>query len=142
MKLLAGKKKMASNAFTKEDLDIDVSDINIQGVDAELGCSLCGEEIDLYIGALRNFAEKAHVSIDKISGVTEETLHAYTVAVHGLKNSFAIIGAEEMRARALYLEVKSKSNDISTVLACNEGFVLDAKKIVNDIQNWLNDTLK
>jgi hypothetical protein len=122
-----------------ERCDIEIKDINIHGIDAEHGCSLCGDEVDLYIGALRNFAEKAHVSIDKIASVSNETLHTYSVAVHGLKNSFAIIGAEDMRARALFLEVKSKNDDISTVLANNESFIFDAKQLVQDIQSWLHD---
>ena len=42
-------------------LDIDASDIDIPGIDAELGSDLYDGEMDIYISALRSFA--AHIPV-------------------------------------------------------------------------------
>ena len=121
-----------------EFLDIDASDIDIPGVDAKLGSDIYDGEMDIYVGALRSFATHIPAALDNLSHVSEETLHNYVTTVHGLKGSCAGIGAEDIRERAYDLEMKAKAGDLSGVLALNERLVEDAKKLVGDIQAWLD----
>ena len=118
--------------------DIDASDIDIPGIDAELGSDIYGGEMDIYIGALRSFAANIPAAVDKLNHVSEETLHLYATTVHGLKGSCATIGAEEIRERAYDLEIKAKAGDVSGILALNEGLVDDVKKLIGDIQACLD----
>ena len=118
--------------------DIDASDIDIPGVDAELGSDLYDGEMDIYIAALRSFATHIPAALDNLSHVSEETLHEYATNVHGLKGSCAGIGAESIRERAYDLETKAKDNDLSGVLALNKGLIEDTEKLVSDIQAWLD----
>ena len=122
------------NDFT----DIDASDINIPGVDAVLGSDIYDGEMDIYIGALQSFVTHIPAALDKLSHVSEETLHNYETAVHGLKGSCAGIGAEDIKERAYDLETKAKAGDLSGILTLNEGLIEDAKKLVSGIQAWLD----
>ena len=121
-----------------DENDVPVSEIKIPGVDAELGSDLYGGEMDIYIGALRSFATYMPAAINRLIHVSEETLHEYAITVHGLKGSCAGIGAEDIKERAYDLEMKAKAGDLSGVLALNEELIKDAKKLVTDIQAWLD----
>jgi HPt (histidine-containing phosphotransfer) domain-containing protein len=121
--------------------DIDISDIVIPGVDAELGNSLCGGELDIFVSALKSFVNNVPDALEKLRSVSAETLPKYATAVHGLKGTCACIGAEELRKKALDLEMKSKAGDLNGVLALNETLVKETEKLVKDIQIWLNKNL-
>jgi HPt (histidine-containing phosphotransfer) domain-containing protein len=118
--------------------DIDVSDVVIPGVDAELGNSLCGGELDMFVAALKSFASNVPDALEKLSNVSAETLSRYATAVHGLKGTCACIGAEELRKKAYDLEMKSKAGDLNGILAHNESFLKEMEKLVKDIKTWLN----
>jgi HPt (histidine-containing phosphotransfer) domain-containing protein len=126
------------NNFHDEIPDIDISDIVIPGVDAELGSSLCGGELDIFITGLRWFAANIPVAIERLRTVSAETLPLYATNVHGLKSSCAIIGAEEVRKKAYDLEMKSKAGDLGGVLAHNGTLLKETEQLIKDIQAWLN----
>jgi HPt (histidine-containing phosphotransfer) domain-containing protein len=119
--------------------NISVHDINIAEIDAELGCSLYDYEMDIYISVLRSFVNNVQLPINKLKNFSEEELKEYTIAAHSLKSSFAIIGAERMRIRALELETKSKEGDIEGILKLNGGFIKDTEVLANDISAWLKN---
>jgi HPt (histidine-containing phosphotransfer) domain-containing protein len=121
-----------------EDTEIDVSDITIPGLDAELGGSLYGGEMDIYLSVLRSFATHTPAAISSLRTVSAETLSAYATNVHGLKGSCSSIGAESLREKAYDLEIKSKANDLAAVLAENEALITEAEQLVKDIQAWLD----
>jgi HPt (histidine-containing phosphotransfer) domain-containing protein len=120
-----------------DEIEIDVSDIVIPGVDAEAGSFLYGGEMDIYLSVLRSFAGSIPVAIEKLRTVSAETLPQYATVVHGLKGSCASIGAEGVREKAYNLEMKSKEGDLDFVLARNGALVKEAEQLVKDIQAWL-----
>jgi HPt (histidine-containing phosphotransfer) domain-containing protein len=122
--------------------DIDVSDINIPGIDVESIDSLYSGEMDIYIPVLQSFVSSIPDAIDRLRNVSEETLREYAVTVHGLKGSCANIGANIIKDKAYALEMKSKAGDLAGVLAQNDELVKDSEKLINDIQAWLAGLLK
>jgi HPt (histidine-containing phosphotransfer) domain-containing protein len=125
-------------AITEDNiLEINVSDINIPGLDANMGSSLYGGEMDIYVSILRSFISNIPGTIEKLRNVSEETLPQYATAVHGLKGSCASIGAELTREKAFDMEKKAKAGDLAGVLALNENLLNEAEQLVNDIQAWL-----
>ena len=118
--------------------EIDVSDINIPGVDAEVGSALYGEEMDIYIPVMQSFVDNIPAAVNKLRGVTEATLKEYATAVHGLKGSCAGIGAETVRAMAYDLEMKSKAGDLAGVVAQNDALIALTEKLIFDLKTWLD----
>jgi HPt (histidine-containing phosphotransfer) domain-containing protein len=125
-------------SISDDDSDIDVSDINIPGVDAELGSSLYGGEMDIYISILRSFTANIPGTLEKLKNVSEETLPQYATAVHGLKGSCSSIAAEQVKEKAFDLEKKAKAGDLSGVLALNEDLLKETEQLVNNILAWLD----
>jgi HPt (histidine-containing phosphotransfer) domain-containing protein len=121
-----------------EDPEIDVSDINIPGVDAELGSSLYGGEMDIYVAVLRSFTVNIPTTIEKLRNVSSETIAQYATAVHGLKGSCASIAAEAARENAYDLEKKAKAGDLAGVLAKNDALLKETEQLVKDIIAWLD----
>ena len=125
--------KMCGNDVT----DIDVSDINIPGIDAEAGASLYSDELDIYIAAIKSFSANIPKTLGKMRNVSGETLNQYNIIVHGLKSSCASIGAEDLRERAFDLEMKSRAGDLEGVSALNEGLIKDTEELLTGIDEWL-----
>jgi HPt (histidine-containing phosphotransfer) domain-containing protein len=121
-----------------ENPEIDVSDINIPGVDAGLGSSLYGGEMDIYMAVLRSFTANIPETINKLKNVSEETLPQYATVVHGLKGSCASIAAELIKEKAYDLEKKAKAGDLGGVLAQNETLLKETEQLVKDILAWLD----
>ena len=117
-----------------QDIELDV---NIPGIDGEFGLSLYGWEADMYLSALRSFAANVPAVLDKIRDVSEETLPAYEVEVHGIKGTSSSIGAESVREKAATLEKLSKAGDISGVLEKNGEMLAETEKLIADIREWL-----
>jgi hypothetical protein len=61
----------------------------------------------------------------------------YTIKIHGLKGTCAIIGAETVRATALNLEKMAKAGDLDGVLAKNDKLIKGTETLVANIQAWL-----
>jgi HPt (histidine-containing phosphotransfer) domain-containing protein len=127
----------SEDTFDDDAPEIDVSDINISGVDAEMGSSLYGGEMDIYLSVLQSFVTHTPAAIDSLRAVSAATLPAYATNVHGLKGSCASIGAESVREKAYYLEMRSKANDLEEVLSKNEALITEAEQLVKNIQAWL-----
>ena len=113
--------------------------LKIPGIDEEAGLSLYGEDMDIYLSALHSYAANVPTAIDKLRGVSAETLPAYAVTVHGLKGTSASIGAERLREKALILEKLSKAGDFHGVEELNADLIRDSERLVADIKKWLDD---
>ena len=111
--------------------------IEIPGIMTERGLALCDDDIDIYIRSLELFAANVPLALDKMAGLTKETLKVYAINVHGLKGVSEYIGAEETRVAAKHLEALAKAGDYSGVLSLNEDFIKKTEIIVENIQNWL-----
>ena len=111
--------------------------INISGVDTEKGLSLYGNELDIYLPVLHSFISNVPDVLDKLRTVSEETLPAYAINVHGLKGICAGIGAETTREAALNLEKMAKAGDLQGILAKNDILIKEAENIIANIKAWL-----
>ncbi|MCL2815662.1 MAG: transporter substrate-binding domain-containing protein [Oscillospiraceae bacterium] len=95
-------------AGEKEEEPIEISDLNIQGLNTEKGMALFGWDEEFYLMALRSYVENAPAVIDKIRSVTKETLNDYAVNIHGLKSISANIGAEITSNQAKTITVSTQ----------------------------------
>jgi hypothetical protein len=111
--------------------------LNIDGIEAELGCSLYDYDMEMYADVLKSFVNNIMPPLDNLRNINIENINDYTIVLHSIKCSFAIIGAEKMRERALELEMKLKSGDLPGVLNLKDGFIKDAKTLVHDLNAWL-----
>jgi PAS domain S-box-containing protein len=119
--------------------DGESSVIEIQGVDTKKGLSLYAGETKVYLPLLRSYIANTPVILDKLRNVSEQTLPAYVISVHGLKGTSAGIGAEKLREAAFELEKMSRAGDLQGVLAKNDKLIADAEIIVADIKAWLDE---
>ena len=113
------------------------TEISISGVNTEIGLSLYGDDMELYVDVLRSYVLNTPAVLDRIREVSEETLKDYAINVHGIKSISANIGAEETRKAALNLETMAKAGDFSGVLAQNYNFIKDTEKILANVKTWL-----
>ena len=111
--------------------------IEIPGVDSASGLDLCDGNMNIYINSLRLYASSIPVSLEKMKGVSRETLEDYGIIVHSVKSMSQYIGAEEARKTAKQLEALAKGGDLAGVLAQNEAFIQYAQTIVASVRNWL-----
>jgi HPt (histidine-containing phosphotransfer) domain-containing protein len=111
--------------------------IEIPGLDTAGGLDLCDGDMNIYLNALRLYVSSIPVSLEKMKGVSPETLADYTITVHSVKSMSQYIGAEEARKTAKELEALAKSGDWAGVLAQNEPFIQYAQGIVAGVQGWL-----
>jgi len=111
--------------------------IEIPGIDAKKGLSLYAGDAKIYLSLLRSYAANTPGILDKLRSVSTENLPAYVITVHGLKGASAGIGAEGIREAAFELENKSRAGDLQGVLAKNDKLTADAKVLVANIKEWL-----
>ena len=111
--------------------------IEIPEVDASSGLDLCDGNMNIYLNALRLYVSNIPADLQKMRGVSRETLADYSVTVHSVKSMSEYIGAEEARKTAKQLEVMAKGGDWDGVLAQNETFIKYAQNIVDNVRSWL-----
>jgi len=111
--------------------------IEIAEVDVNSGLELCDGNTEIYLNSLRLYVSSTPVALEKMRGVSQETLSSYGVTVHGVKSMSHYIGAEEARKTAKELEAMAKGNDLAGVLAKNEAFIKYSEKIVANVREWL-----
>jgi DNA-binding response OmpR family regulator len=117
---------------------IDVDSFRVKGLDISTGIMLSG-------GNVRNYAQTLEVfyqdNIRKARELNEclqnGDLKLYSIHVHALKSTTALIGAERMSVRAEALEFASHEGDLDYILMNNEAFITDLDALLNDIQEAL-----
>jgi hypothetical protein len=75
--------------------------------------------------------------LERLRCVTEQTLHGYAVAVHGIKGSSQGICADAIGLDAKRLEQSAKDGDFGFVNENNEGFIKDVEQLINNISEKL-----
>ena len=113
--------------------------IKIPEVDSAYGLDLCDGDFNIYLRSLRLYVSNIPSALDKLSGVTEQTLKDYTVNVHGIKGMSEYIGALEAKETAKQLEDISKRGDFDGIKAQNDSFIKLIKNLVNNIKIWLDE---
>ena len=109
----------------------------ISGVNMKRGLGICDGSLDIYVDVLRNYVIDMHEALEKMKNVSEETLGAYAINLHGVKGISDAIGAEEAKNTALFLEEMADRGDLAGVLAKNTAFMKYAENLVGGIQAWL-----
>jgi CheY-like chemotaxis protein len=112
-------------------------EVNISGVNSTLGLSLYEDDMDMYLSILQSFVDNTPTEIEKLYNVSEETLADYAIDIHTMKGVSASIGAKSLSQKAKKLEKMAKEGDLKGVLAENEDFIKEAVKLVDDVQEWL-----
>jgi len=111
--------------------------IGIPGVDEANFNNLFDGDEDLYKAVLTTFAENMPVSLAKLANPTKETLEDYRIRVHALKGACANICAEDLREKALYLEMKAKGGDLTGVQAGNGALIKEVEEMIEKVKAWL-----
>ena len=126
----------------KYQSEIDIEDIHIDGVDAAIGCALYYDDVDMYFMILRSFVNNTPEVIDQIEEVSMDHMTDYQLRIHGIKSVCAMIGAEEIRARAYELELYAKDKNLEEILKRNPSFIQDIRDLVSRIQEWLAEIIE
>jgi len=121
-----------------EEEAVEDKKIEIPGINAKYGLSLYDGDRELFVDVIESYLENAPTELEKLHGVTEDTLSAYAIDIHTMKGGSAGIGARELADRAAKLEAMAKAGDLSGVLSGNESFISDAETLVADIKAWFD----
>ena len=109
----------------------------IAGIDYAGGVKRMGNREAAYIRVLTSYSANMPTLLAKIRGFTGQNLADYIITVHGIKGSSYGICADEVGKQAEALEMAGKSGDIETILAMNDGFILQTEKLVADISRYV-----
>jgi CheY-like chemotaxis protein/nitrogen-specific signal transduction histidine kinase len=110
----------------------------VEGVDFSAGAERYEGE-NAYLQILRSFMTHTPELLEKMRGVSEETLAGYAITVHGLKGASYGICAEALARQAQVLESAAKAGDFETVRAENGVFIKAAEAILSALRDLLND---
>jgi len=111
--------------------------VEIPGLDTASGLDLCDNDMNIYLNALRLYVSSIPESLEKMRGLSPETLADYVIIAHSVKSMSQYIGAEEVRKTAKKLESLAKDGNLTAVLAQNEAFIHYVQDIVAGVQSWL-----
>lgn len=96
----------------EEDGQQDLSDWQMAGIDVEAGMSFSGNDKDLYLEVLTDFADSIEERADQIERAVEEgDFNVYIMGVHSLKSSARYLGAVAVADLAQALEANAKRGD-------------------------------
>ena len=113
--------------------------IEIKGIDVEEGISYTGGEIKYYIETLVEFYKDGLKKIQEIEMCLKNgDLHLYTIYVHALKGTAAIIGAKELSKTAKTLEMAGEKKDTEFIEAHNGEFLMSLESLLNDIKGEIS----
>jgi signal transduction histidine kinase/DNA-binding response OmpR family regulator len=132
------KKGIMSPNEKEEGKDMEVTELDIPGVNAARVEELYGGNMKIYLPVLRSYLSVIPGELEKMSHVTQETLPDYVVKVHGVKSTSDSIGAERAHDMALELEMAGKAGDLATVTAKNEDLIKYVKNLLVYIKEWLS----
>jgi PAS domain S-box-containing protein len=111
----------------------------IPGVNMRLGRSLYEDDEEMFIDILQSYADNVPAELEKLHGVTEETLRDYAIDIHTVKGASSSIGAKEIAERAKAMEAMAKAGDLAGVAEVNEQFIKDAEALVENVKKWLSE---
>ncbi|MDR2401730.1 MAG: response regulator [Deferribacteraceae bacterium] len=119
------------------------ANINIAGINADIGISRTGGEEKGYFKILKLFCDDAEARIPELQRfLSEKDLRNYTVNVHALKSAAASIGASELSKFAAKLEDAGKSEDISLIEAETPAFLSELAELKSAITVFLKEKVK
>jgi signal transduction histidine kinase/DNA-binding response OmpR family regulator len=110
---------------------------SIPGIDYATGLKRMGSREAAYIRVLTSYSANMPTLLAKIRGFGGESLADYIITVHGIKGASYGICADDVGKQAEALEMAGKSGDIETILAKNDGFILQAEKLIANISRYV-----
>ena len=114
-----------------------ISDEKGACLDVEKGIRRFGGDRESYMQILRSFTSSARSLLAVVSGVTEDSLANYAIAVHGIKGSSRSIFADMTGNMAESLEKAAKAGDFGFVSEHNRDFI----KNMDDLITYIDDLL-
>jgi HPt (histidine-containing phosphotransfer) domain-containing protein len=116
---------------------VQSADPGIEGLDYAGGLKRLGNMQAAYTRVLASYAANMPGLLDKIRGFRPQDLENYRITVHGIKGASYGIGANDVGRQAEALEMAAKNNDIETILAKNDGLILQAQKLAAAISAYI-----
>jgi len=111
--------------------------IGMPGVDEGKFNELYDGDEDIYKSVLETFVKTTPVTLTKLANPTQETLDNYRINVHAVKGACANICIEDLRQKALNLEMLAKAGDLAGVQGGNAAFIKEMEGLVEKANGWL-----
>jgi signal transduction histidine kinase/CheY-like chemotaxis protein len=125
---------------TGDDSTRDIAEFlqqaRIEGLDITMGIQRYGSA-EIYLRILRSYVTHAPDLLEKLRGLSRETLPDYGVTVHGLKGASYGINADEIGKAAEALEHAAKAGDYGQVERMNAAFIGRTETLVAAIEELL-----
>ena len=109
----------------------------ITGIDFAGGVKRMGNKEAIYLRILSSFAAGMPALLEKIRNFEVSKLQDYRIIVHGIKGSSYGICADTIGKQAEALEMAAKSGDIETIIAKNDGFILNMEELIREISRFI-----
>jgi hypothetical protein len=113
----------------------------VEGVSFPAGVAHYGSE-NAYMQILRSFTIHTPALVEKMRGVSRETLANYAVTVHGIKGASAGIYAGTVTRQAQILESAARSGDFETVRERNGVFIETVETLLSALRELPYDVLE
>ena len=111
-----------------------------QHIDIQTGISYTYNK-ENYMELLKMFDEKSTSRFNEIVSIiekcNEDNCKNYTIAVHSLKNTAAMIGAKQLSEIALKLELAARKNDIKFIESLHYKLLEEYKYVEKEVKNLL-----
>jgi len=117
---------------------MNFSNIDIEGLDLEAGVARFGGNPKLYLKIIKTFIDNIGPHLDKLAGLTPESLSDYSIEVHGVKGSLYGISANREGDMAKELEIASKNGEYDKTLAGNADFINAVRELTVKLQGLLD----
>ncbi|MCL1863238.1 MAG: response regulator [Defluviitaleaceae bacterium] len=108
--------------------------LDVEGINFVNGVERFGGDWEAYHRVLRTFTQNTPLLIDKLENVTLTNIHAYTVAVHGIKGACFGIEANKIATLAYNLEEAAKSENMEFIEKNNKKFIDDTRNLLSQLK--------
>jgi len=130
------KEKQIIHTESAKPVEPEISDLNIEGIDAKKGSAAVGGKADIYMRILSVFYKDGKERIEQIKQCLEtEDYNLYVTHVHSLKSAAASIGAFTLSQEAKELEHAGAQGNYDFVKANTDGFLENLEKLLQNISD-------
>jgi len=109
----------------------------LPGVNITAGLALYDNSMEMLEYAFQSYLQNVPDVVEKMRGLTPETLSDYATLIHAIKGNSACIGAEVLAKQAQIIEDMAKNGDYNGVYEKNAPFINDALELLNNVELWL-----
>ncbi|MCL2180542.1 MAG: ATP-binding protein [Treponema sp.] len=116
---------------------LGLSNKKINGLDIIKGIAKFEGDEKIYLIVIRTYAANLRSKLDELASVTNETLNAYYIKVHGVKGTSLDIYADQIGKKAAALEAAAKDGNMDYIRENNSSFLDSARELVISIEEML-----